>query len=448
MNRITRGFAVFFILIMAILSLSPIMAKPVNETPPAIQWVQQYAANYSADYANRVIQTTDGGYAIAGIIGALKYSVPSGWLVKTDSLGNIEWNQTFSVTSSNLTYTLESVAGLVQTKDGGYVIAGREASFPSDDMSIAPSTFAILFKTDGLGNILWNRTYSELNGVSFMIKTSDDGFALAGDYSLVKTDSKGMEQWEKSYQDNVFKPNDENQNLISITQTTDSGYALLTSDNILFKVNPSGGLQWIQTYQVGASNYGAPGYINSFIQTTDGGYTLGGRTYTSNATDGIVTLIKTDSKGIVQWNSTYGPNGSSVAALIQASDGGYAFAGTLSGQGNYPSNLVWLVKTDPAGNLQWTQTNNNTAIGFSVYSLGGSFSVSWLIETNDGGFMIAGSWNTGNSFLESAYYLAKTAPSLSPPSPSPTVPEFPLLTIPLLLILMVTAGLLVYHKKS
>ena len=281
MNRTSKSFAVLIILIMAISSLSPIMAKPVNETPPAIQWVQQYTANYSADYANRVIQTTDGGYAIAGIIDALKYSVPLGWLVRTDSLGNIEWNQTFSVTSSNLTYNLGSVAGLVQTKDGGYVIAGTEASFPSDDMSIAPSTFAILFKTDGLGNILWNRTYSELNGVSFMIKTSDDGFALAGDYSLVKTDSKGIEQWEKSYQDNVFKPNDENQNLISITQTTDGGYALLTSDNILFKVNPSGGLQWKQTYQVGTFNYGAPGYINSFIQTTDGGYTLGGRTYTS-----------------------------------------------------------------------------------------------------------------------------------------------------------------------
>ena len=443
----SKRLALILILIMAISSLSTTMAKPVNETPLAIQWVQQYTANYSADYSNRVIQTTDSGYAIAGIIDALKYSVPLGWVVRTDSLGNIEWNQTFSVTSSNLTYNLESVAGLVQTKDGGYVIAGTEASFPSDDMSIAPSTFAILFKTDGLGNILWNRTYSELNGVSFMIKTSDDGFALAGDYSLVKTDSKGMEQWQKSYQDNVFKPNDENQNLISITQTTDSGYALLTSDNILFKVNPSGGLQWKQTYQVGASNYGAPGYINSFIQTTDGGYTLGGKTYTSNATDGIVTLIKTDSKGIVQWNSTYGPNGSSVAALIQASDGGYAFAGTLLGQGNYPSNLVWLVKTDPAGNLQWTQTNNNTAIGFSVYSLGGSFSVSWLIETNDGGFMIAGSWNIGNTFLETAYYLVKTAPSLPSPSPSPTVPDFPLLTIPLLLILMVTAGLLVYHKK-
>ncbi len=201
---------------------------------------------------------------------------------------------------------------------------------------------------------------------------------------------------------------------------------------------------------MGASNYGAPGYINSFIQTTDEGYTLGGRTYTSNATDGIVTLIKTDSKGIVQWNSTYGPDGSSIAALIQASDGGFAFAGTLPGQSNYPSNLVWLAKTDPAGNLQWTQTNNNTAIGFSIYSLGGSFSVNWLIENNDGGFMIAGSWNPGNTFLDNVYYLAKTTPSLPPPSPTPTVPEFSLLatTLFLFIIMVAAVGLLIYHRSK
>jgi hypothetical protein len=244
----------------------------------------------------------------------------------------------------------------------------------------------------------------------------------------------------------VFKPNDENQNLISLTQTIDGGYALLTSDNILFKVNPSGGLQWKQTYQVGASNYGAPGYINSFIQSTDGGYTLGGRTYTSNATDGIVTLIKTDSKGTVQWNSTYGPNGSSIAALIQASDGGFAFAGTLPGQSNYPSNLVWLAKTDPAGNLQWTQTNNNTAIGFSIYSLGGSFSVNWLIENNDGGFMIAGSWNPGNTFLDNVYYLAKTTPSLPPQSP--TVPELSWLAILPLFISVLFIAIILRHRKT
>ncbi len=429
-------------------SIMPIESSVADdETPPNIQWVQQYVANYSADYANRVIQTTDSGFAIAGIIGAHKYSVPIGWLVKTDSLGNVEWNQTFTVVSGNLTYNLESIAGLVQTKDRGYAIAGTEASFPSSEMAYASSTVAILFRTDSLGNIKWNKTYSELNGVSFMIQTGDEGYALAGDYSLVKTDSKGKEQWQKSYQDNVFKPNVENQNLLSFEQTTDGGYALLTSDNILFKVNPSGGLQWKQNYQLGASVYGAPGFINSFIQTTDGGYVLGGRTYTSNASDGIVSLIKTNSKGIVQWNSTYGPDGSSIAALIQANDGGIAFAGTLPGQSNYPSNLVWLAKTDPAGKVQWSQTNNNTAIGFSMYSLGGSFSVSWLIETSDGGFMISGSWNIGNTFLETTYYLAKTAPSLPAPLPSPTVPEAPSFTIPVLLSLIAAVSLLVHFKK-
>jgi hypothetical protein len=392
----------------------------VNETPPTIQWIQQYTANYSADYANRVIQTTDGGFAIAGIIGAHKYSVPVAWLVKTDSLGNVVWNQTFKVVSGNLTYNLESIAGFVQTKDGGYAIAGTEASFPSNDMAIAPSTIAILFKTDGLGNIKWNQTYSDLGGASFMIQTNDSGYALAGDYSLIKTNSLGIVEWRKSYEDNVFKPNTLNENLISMIQTTEGGYALLTSDNLLFKVNSSGDLQWKQTYQTGTSNFGEPSYINSFIQTIDGEYLLAGNLYIDNSSNRMASLIKADTTGAKDWTKTYGPSGASVASLTQTSDNGYAFAGTLPGTSNYPENLVWLVKTDSAGNLQWSQSNNNTAIGFSKYNLGGAISVSWLIETKDGGLIVAGSWNPGITGLDNAYYLAKTEPALPLPSPSPT----------------------------
>jgi hypothetical protein len=399
----------------------PSSSSSNSSTPPAIEWVKNYTGVYSADYADRIIQTSDGGYAVAGITGAHKYSVPAAWLIKTDSVGNAEWSQTFTVTSGNLTYNLESISGLVQTDDGGYVIAGTEAWFPNNaGMEYAIGSVVILFKTDSLGNIEWNQTYSYLSDASSMVQTSDGGFVIAGNYLLIKTNSLGIAQWQKSYEDNVFTPNTLNQNLVSVVQTIDGGYALLTSDNTLFKVNSSGDLQWKQTYQVGASNYGNPGFINSFIQTTDGGYALTGMTYTSNSSNSIVSLIKTDFKGVLQWNSTYGPLGSNVASLIQASDGGYAFAGTLPGQSNYPANLVWLVKTDSAGNMQWSQTNNNTAIGFSEYSLGGAFSVSCLIETNDGGFMIAGSWNPGITFLDNAFYLAKTEPSLPPPTPTPT----------------------------
>ena len=109
---------------------------------------------------------------IAGVIGAHKYSTPEAWLVKIDSQGNIEWNQTFMVISENMTYKLSSVDGLVQTQDGGYVISGTEVSYPSGDYAFPPgNNFAILFKMDSTGNIEWNQTYSQLGGVSFMVQT-------------------------------------------------------------------------------------------------------------------------------------------------------------------------------------------------------------------------------------------------------------------------------------
>jgi hypothetical protein len=395
----------------------------VNETPPAIAWVRNYTGitwQEEADYASRVIQTNEGGYAIAGVVGAHKYSVPEGWLVKIDAQGNIQWNQTFVVNSENLTYKLSSIAGLVQTQDGGYVIAGTEASDTSSDYATAPTYFAILFKTDSTGNIEWNQTYSQLGGASFMVQTTDGGYAVTGDYSLIKANSLGKIQWQKSYEDSVFKGNSENENIISVQQTADGGYALLTSDNILFKVTSTGNLQWQQTYQTGTSYLGQPSYLSSFISTSDSGYLLEGNLYTNNSTDHFATLIKTDSNGKADWSKSYGPLGSSVASLIQTSDNGYSFAGTLPNSGNYPENLIWIVKTDSAGNLQWSQTNNETSESLIDYFLGGAFTANSLIETSDGGFMVAGSWDPGITSLENAYYIAKTGAVLPPPSPTPT----------------------------
>ena len=410
----------------------------VNETPPAIAWVRNYTGQENADYASRIIQTSEGGYAVVGTIGAHKYSVPAGWLIKIDSQGNMEWNQTFSVTSGNLTYNLESVSGLVQTSDGGFAVAGTEAWFPSNGGIIGytvTDNAATLFKTDSLGNVEWNQTYSQISGIASMIQTRDGGYALAGAYSLIKTTPSGDVQWYKSYEDNVFKPNIQNENLLSVFQTADGGYALLTSDNILFKVNSSGDLQWKQTYQTGASYLGQPSYISSFVQTSDRGYLLSGDLYSNNSTDHMASLIKTDSEGAVEWSKTYGSLGSSVASLIQTSDGGIAFAGTLPNSGNYPQNVIWLVKTDSIGNLQWSQTNNNTSESLTDYFLGGAFTVNSLIETEYGGFIIAGSWNPGITGLDTAYYIAKTEVVLPPPTPTSTssVPSIQFLLYPILL---------------
>lgn len=427
----TASFTIFYLgyqsaptMLQVILPLAS--TTPVNETSPAIEWTKAYVAPYQAASASRIIQTSDGEYVVTGVTGQGLYSVATAWLVKMGPQGNIEWNRTFSFTSGNLTYHVDGVSGFVQTSDGGFVMAGTEAWFPSVGPEYATGSEGILLKVDSSGNIEWNQTYPYVNGISSMVQTSDGGYALAGDYSLIKTNSLGVAQWHKSYKNNALNPT-------SVIQTSDGGYALITGNGILFKVNSQGALQWKQTYKTTTSTTPQPtniigypsGGISAFIQTSVGGYLLAGSMCLANSSSSFALLIKTDSRGAVEWSKTYGPAGSGAGVLIQTSDGGYAFAGTIPGQGNYPQNYLWLVKTDTSGNVQWSQTNNNTLPGAELLSSGGSFSVNSLIETNDGGLMMAGSWVAGGVSDQSEYYLLKTEPAVSPPSPTPLPTQAP-----------------------
>ena len=58
---------------------------------------------------------------------------------------------------------------MVQTKDGGYAIAGWENASQT-------STSARLIKTDSYGNMQWQKTYAGL-GAYALIQTSSGGYA-------------------------------------------------------------------------------------------------------------------------------------------------------------------------------------------------------------------------------------------------------------------------------
>ena len=70
-----------------------------------------------------VVQTADGGYTLAGNTGSFGAGGLDGYLVKTDSNGNMEWNQTYGGSGHDT-----SISG-VQTVDGGYVLAGSTQSY-------------------------------------------------------------------------------------------------------------------------------------------------------------------------------------------------------------------------------------------------------------------------------------------------------------------------------
>ncbi|MEA3475756.1 MAG: hypothetical protein U9R23_04880, partial [Candidatus Cloacimonadota bacterium] len=88
-----------------------------NQTPPEIEWDKAFGGS-GDDVANSIIQTTDGGYAVAGDT----YSKGAGdadfWVVKLDKNGNRMWDKTFGGSS------LDVAKSIIQTKDDGFAVVG------------------------------------------------------------------------------------------------------------------------------------------------------------------------------------------------------------------------------------------------------------------------------------------------------------------------------------
>ena len=87
-------------------------------------WSHEYGTA-EGDYARAMIQTSDGGFALAGITHSFGAGSRDFWLVKTDEHGNEEWNQTYGGAE------LDHGEVVVQTSDGGYALAGYSYSFDS-----------------------------------------------------------------------------------------------------------------------------------------------------------------------------------------------------------------------------------------------------------------------------------------------------------------------------
>jgi hypothetical protein len=139
----------------------------------------QWSKTYGLGDANSLIQTSDGGYAMAG---QTLSPNPQYLLIKADSRGNLEWNTTYYHEDEN------SLCSVVQTSDGGYALGGwiwLRSNGGGPNMAIT--------KTDSLGNEQWTNYYGK--DLTFaMTKTIDGGFALAS-LQLVKVDNAGNQQW-------------------------------------------------------------------------------------------------------------------------------------------------------------------------------------------------------------------------------------------------------------
>jgi hypothetical protein len=423
-----------------------------------MEWNQTYGGtNWEEAFA--LVQTVDGGYALAGRTGSSVVGPYDSWLVKTDADGNMQWNRTYGGTN------WEEAWALVQTVDGGYALAGAD----SGDFW--------LVKTEANGNAQWNQTYggTSPDGAYALVQTADGGYALAGftmsfgagymDFWLVKTDASGNALWSITYGGTGYDL------AFALVQTSDGGYALAggigsfapTDDFWLVKTDVESGLTWIdssantvtlyrgttdtdwnyvrvrlwkpRTLVFVAAPSGSPpgpGEYDPWLDWNDDGkidmkdidrvakaFAKSGQNVskaslaydscwldlrnetgeyyviTHNLND---TELQVDAREITPgWNKTYGGTGEDWAfALVQTSDGGYALAGKTASFGA-GNNDFRLVKTDASGNMTWNQTYGGTGEDWAF----------GLVQTADGGYALAGITDSFGAGYED-FWLVKT----------------------------------------
>jgi hypothetical protein len=128
---------------------------------------------------NTLRLTSDNSYALAGTEGN------AFWFGKTDSDGNLLWNQTYYYTDSPHISQF-SIHSITPTKDSGYILGGSDG------------TYAWIVKTDSKGNEQWHNRY-DYKRILSIIQTDDGSFVVFGDAQLAKIDGLGKVQWSEFY---------------------------------------------------------------------------------------------------------------------------------------------------------------------------------------------------------------------------------------------------------
>jgi hypothetical protein len=134
-------------------------------------WTQKFGGN-EHDIFRSVKQTSDGGYFICGERELSTSSGFVGWIVKTDSLGNEEWNNSLSK---------GGLYGVHQDSENNFVAAGTIVTQQS-------ACEGWLLKVDGKGDLIWEKIYhgTDMDDVFLSLNPTDDGgYILGGKYNMM-----------------------------------------------------------------------------------------------------------------------------------------------------------------------------------------------------------------------------------------------------------------------
>ena len=254
----------------------------------------------------------------------------------------------------------------------------------------------------------WLQTFDQgtPNDTYTIVATYDGGAAAAttigasqetGRIFVIKTDAAGNESWNKTLQDSSYP-------VTSIVETPDHGFVMTTASRdfitggfLIIKLDSSGNEMWTRIFKKSEL------VKNTTVGTTsDGGFIIAGSVYRNTSPapplwNGFI--MKTSADGLVQWTRVFkGENNDYTAFAAQTTDDGYIAAGTT---GSYGINVTsaYLLRLNEFGNEDW----------FVTYEIGPENAGKSVVQTTDGGYILAGTVRSGNDSLkDSDLFLVRT----------------------------------------
>ena len=355
------------------------------------------------DRINSIAATTDGGYVAGGYFQSSSIdlgnniilnnqgtiSFTDGMVVKYSSSGEVEWAKEVGGEG------YDEVLSVSATTDGGCIVGGHFLSDSIDlgnDISLRnKNNFypdGMLIKYSSTGEVEWAKEIGDKNSecINTVAQSSDGGYIVGGYF-----DSSSIEFG----------------NGINITNKGEI-------DGMIIKYSKDGEIEWAK--EIGGSS---EDYINSVVESSDGGYIVGGYFKSSNIDlengvslsnngdrDGMI--IKYSKNGKVEWARTIGGTDNDyITSIAKCSDGGCIVGGVASSYidiGNEVSIVNKgdedgiIIKFNKDGEAQWAKV------------IGGSLSerIKSVVECSDGGYIAGGAFGSSRIDLENGVSITKT----------------------------------------
>lgn len=362
-------------------------------------WLKSYSESYNVVF-NSFSLTSDGGSVLTGYTQITTSptfyedeEIRSDLLItKLNSSGNIEMQKTYGLSENDIGYSV------IESTKGGYVVAGETTSFG------ASSIDGFVLRVDERGDLLWAKKIDggsedwavdikETDKGTYIVlgttkKSGNDNAVANYDIFLIGIDDYGNVLWQKEYDGGG---DDVGYNLLKTYMgdfvvsgaTTSKGNG--DYDSLLIKTDAGGVLKWQKYFGTNNDDFGY--YVT---ESKDGGFLLAGETFLKDKKNRMgysnAYLARINSFGGDEWQKSYGfaKNNFALSAKPMGKHGFVIGGGSKASTESFSA---WTFKIDWSGKIFWK----------TGYDFSGNESVYCAKPTKNGYLSILGVVNSGEN---------------------------------------------------